>query len=189
MRSLLTFILLILLFVSSNAQQKFEQEVRVDESEVPTVSVSFVSSVTGAKKVKWYKEESQNGISLEAKFKVNKTKYSVEFDTEGNLLDAEIERKIKTLRTGVQDKLVLHFEEHYSRYKIKKCQIQYSGNSDDILAALNGQESIDLTIRYELIVTVQEENGWNTYEITFDTMGTVISKLLIIELNTDHLDF
>ncbi|MEZ4934623.1 MAG: hypothetical protein R2788_21160 [Saprospiraceae bacterium] len=85
-----------------HAQVKYEKESRLKEKDVPSIALDFIDSLAVKKKVRWYLEEGFNRTSVEAKFKMDNRKYSIEFDTIGNLEDIEIQVKWdglnKTLR-------------------------------------------------------------------------------------------
>ena len=119
------------------AQQKFERETRLSEKEVPTSALQFVEALNANRKVKWYKEESLTSQSIEAKFKRNKQKYSVEFDTTGQLEDVEIEIKWQEIPKQVGDSVQNEIAILCVRSKVSKIQVQCIGNQEDIIVFLN----------------------------------------------------
>ena len=87
----LIHLLSLLFFVSTSAfsQEKYEKEYRIKTAKVPQAALEFIHSAGFAKKVKWYREEGLTSNSIEAKTKHHKTKYSIEFNTAGEIEDVE----------------------------------------------------------------------------------------------------
>ena len=178
-----------LVFVSQ-AQTKFEKEYRINPEEVPEKAFQFIHSANNDFSEKWYFEENLEGNSIEAKFKYNRKKYSVEFDTLGNLLDVEVESPFKDLPENLQATLQNSLQNTYSKFTIRKIQVQYSGTVNsfaDFITESNQTEHY--TIYYELVVKGKKNRQWNLYEITFGNAGELISTDKIVLRNTDNLEF
>ena len=91
-------------FLSPNhllGQIKYEKEYDIEQKEVPRIALEFITKSGFEKHVRWYREESQDGTTIEAKSKKNRHKYSIEFDTSGKLLDIEKTVKMLELCAGV----------------------------------------------------------------------------------------
>lgn len=88
---------LVLLFcIYGFSQSKNEKEERIPASEFPEVSHKYFNGITDkVNYLKFYRETDGNKQSFEAKFKLNKLYYSVEFNTDGVLEDIEIVIKKK----------------------------------------------------------------------------------------------
>ena len=85
------FILVWMLPFNAMAQNKYEREHRILKSQFPEKALGLITDkLVGAKRVRFYKEIDSAKISYEAKFKKDKLRYSVEFDTEGTLEDIEV---------------------------------------------------------------------------------------------------
>ena len=79
-RNLILSIGFLLLFpIVSKAQQKYEREYRIKSEIIPQSAKEFINSIGSDYKIKWYKEIGLNTVSLEAKFKHNNKKFSIEF--------------------------------------------------------------------------------------------------------------
>lgn len=171
-------------------QEKFEREYRIQENEVPDAAVSFVRSLDIPKKVKWYYEENLVDNSVEAKFLYLDHKYSVEFGTTGKLQDIEIEVDFEMLPGSACEKISRQFLEKYLKYKIRKVQIQYSGDIESLSAFAATEDPLEsYPIRYELVVKAKTEEKWGMYEITFDDRAKLVDVSRIILRNTDNLEF
>ncbi len=187
-------ILFLSLFILSSlvfSQNKFEKESRITIENVPQIAKAFVFKLTPSKKVKWYLEEGLKTQSIEAKTKYNSKKYSIEFDTSGQLEDVEIEIHYKTLPKSVKDAINKHLKSVFLRYKIQKIQIQYSGTPKNVLTALKNNNLLkdNITTKYELIIKGKTQTSKNLYEFTFNAKGNFEKNSKIILKNTDHLEF
>ena len=184
------FIFLCLLTLHSISQTKFEKEYRLKEDQVPAKAINFVEPQKLDTKVKWYYEENFEGNSIEAKFKYDGRRYSVEFDTSGVLQDIEIEA-LPIERPGNLNKLILEqWDLNFKKYKYVKLQFQYSGaikSFDDFLRSEDPEQ--DYTMKYELVLKVRTEEGWKMYELLYDQDDTLERKSRIVFRNTDNLEF
>ena len=140
--------------------------------------------------IKWYYEENQLGNSVEAKFKKDKKKYSVEFDTEGQIQDVEIKTNWESLPLKVQNQLNHDLDSCFSKYHINKIQVQYSGDKSILTKIIqNGNVQEPITTQYELIVSGRNEGEHKQCEVTLDENGNVISVVQIIHKNSDNLEY
>jgi hypothetical protein len=186
------FLILLFAMVSSTlfAQVKYEKESRLKEKDVPKMALDFINSLKGKGKVKWYLEEGLDQTSVEAKFKLKRQKYSIEFDTTGNLEDAEIQLNWKEITPSVRDSIDSILGQDCKRYKIRRIQIQYSGEPGVVLQKIKtGKEVSDYTIRYELIVKCRKEEDVNLYEYLFNKSGQKLSVSQIVFKNSSHLEY
>lgn len=170
--------------------QKFEKEYRIEPGEVPEKAYQFIHSADENFSEKWYFEENLEGNSIEAKFKFNRKKYSVEFDTLGNLLDIEAERPFKDLPDNLHTSIQNSLQNMYSKFTVRKMQVQYSGTIDsfaDFIAESNKEKQY--TIHYELVVKGRKNREWNLFEMTYNSQGKLKKTEQIILRNTDHLEF
>lgn len=186
-RSLFLF-LLIACCIHARAQEKFEREYRLKKENIPSKAVEFVKKFNFDRAVKWFGEESLQGKSIEAKVKFNKTKYSIEFDTLGNLQDVEIEIPFQKIQKNSAQKIQEFFAKDFQKFKIIKIQKQFSGTPAEVLNDLknNGNSS---SIKYEIVVKGKDQSGRNLYEYTFSSAGDFEKKEKIIFRNSDHLEY
>ena len=186
------FIVTVVIIVSSNTfgQTKYEKEYRLKETEVPEIAKRFVNSLDSDAKVKWYFEENLAGNSIEAKLKYNRNKYSVEFDTSGNLQDIEIEKDYSEIPEVTRIKLDSSLDSIYLKHVIRKVQAQYSGKISTLSEFVRTENPDNLyDLRYELIVKGRKNRGWKLYEITCNKNGEIVSTSEIVFRNTDNLEY
>jgi hypothetical protein len=172
------------------AQTKYEKEYRIEPEEVPQKAFQFIHSEGNDFSEKWYFEENLEGNSIEAKFKYLRKRYSVEFDTLGNLLDIEVETPFNDLPGNLQTSIKTSLQNTFSKFTIRKMQLQYSGaiNSFADFIAESAKEK-QYTIYYELVVKGRKNRKWYLYEMTFNHFGELEKTEQIILRNTDNLEF
>ena len=172
------------------AQEKFEKESRIKKTNVPLKARLFVDSLQPQHSIKWYKEEGLLGNSIEAKFKNDKTLYSVEFDTLGNIQDLEIEINWDDIPSSASDSIYAQLKMDCLKNKIVKVQRQYSGKQSIPLSFRNYHlKRESLVINYELIVRCKEQNNVALFEYLFDEKGQFISRSTIVFKNSSHLEY
>lgn len=172
------------------AQEKYEKESRIKERQVPHKALNFIDSANVNTKLKWYFEQGLNRSSIEVKFKQNRQKHSVEFDTLGNIEDIEIEIKQSELATTVKEAIYAHLKNDCLKYRIEKIQRQFSGTEQQLLAKLKNRTTVqNLITKYEVVVRCTSKNKIELLEYLFDDKGTVLSTSKIVFKNSSHLEY
>lgn len=192
MHKLVYLIFFICLLCSDNlfAQDKFEKESRMKERDVPLKALTFMDSLNAHVKIKWYKEEGLSGNSIEAKFKHQKTKYSIEFTTLGEIEDIEIEVNWLDIELEVSNSITEHLKLDCSKHKIVKVQKQFTGSENDLFLVLRDDiTNKKLGIKYEIIVKCNQQKEVNLFEYLFDQKGLLVSQSKIVFKNSSHLEY
>jgi len=183
-------VLLILIFLSSFSQLKYEKESRLKRTDIPPIASEMLDSLAIPGKIKWYSEQSLTGNSIEAKFRLNKKHYSIEFDTEGNLQDVEITIQLNEIPDKVKEIIFKNLESDFNKYSIQKIQVHYPGNNPEILSIIkNPPKETANTVKYELIVNGKTGNTTKQYEMVFENNGILKEKKEITQKNADNLEF
>jgi hypothetical protein len=185
--------LIVFLFISVSplfAQEKFEKESRIRKKDIPTKALQFVEALPLAKKVKWYREEGLTNTSIEAKFRYEKKRYSVEFDTTGNVQDVELNISKAGLPSGVLKTFCVYLKANCSKHNINKVQIQYTGEASDLLSVIKGDDgNLKFNIYYEVVVVCTYEKKTDLFEYLINEEGEVLSSSKIIFKNSTHLEY
>ncbi|SRX55279.1 hypothetical protein [Aequorivita sp. CIP111184] len=192
-KSILAVVAIFILGNFSNslfAQQKFEKESRLAQSDVPMNALNFIDFLELKNKVKWYLEKGLERKSIEAKFKRNRKKHSVEFDALGNIEDVEIEIKWDELTTPLKNSIDTRLQKDCIKHRIDKIQIQYTGNQIPLFLKLfSGKPTEDLTVKYEIIVKCRSEKSTELFEYLFTDKGHFVLASQIIFKPSYHLEY
>lgn len=173
-----------------SAQQKFEKETRIKLAQVPLSAQQFIAAIPFSKEIKWYKEEGLTTSSYEAKTRYNQHKYSIEFDTLGQLEDVEIKIKWAAVPKPIQTAIQQHLMETFDRFKYSKVQEQLSGETAAVLDYLLGKGKKESIItQYEIVLKGKKEGQTRWFEYTFDAQGKLQQQNTIIFRNTDNLEY
>jgi hypothetical protein len=186
-------LLLLFLFVSPiilSGQEKYERESRISVEEVPLAAQEFVNRLPIQKKTKWYLEESLTALSFEAKFKLDQRKYSVEFDTLGQLEDVELLTAAEAISAVSRENINKVLSDSFTRYRIRKVQFQYTGEAEELLTIIAQQTTTEgTTLKFELIVKGKTEEGVHLYEMLFNEEGQLLSQSTIVLKNANNLEY
>ncbi len=171
------------------AQEKFENEKRIEASKVPPSALTFISEIDFENKIKWYEENSQDGTSYEAKSKWNSYKYSIEFDENGQCLDAEKTIKWKRLNADLRKSILASLSNTFSKIKVSKFQLQL--NCKQFMEEeIKGVELIQSeNVFYELVIKAIKESNRKFYEVLMNQKGEMIKTLEIIDRPMDNIEF
>lgn len=171
-------------------QVKYEKESRIKAEAIPVQAREWVRKLLPAARIKWFREESIEGQSIEAKSKWNNEKYSIEFDTNGILEDVEVEVTLQSLPLHVKDGIMGRLGADFFKHRVVKVQKQLSGSSSEVLDYfLKRQEGASLRHQYELVAEGKSGQAYRAYEYTFSREGDFISRSLIVYRNTDNLEY
>lgn len=173
------------------AQVKYEQEYRVKPAETPEEAREFIEGAVSDLKIKWYKEVQLDAVSFEAKFRLNRRKYSVEFDTLGQVEDVEVEWAFSEIPAAAREQVEGELDNAFSRYRVQKVQRQWTGPASVLQGLILGVQPSpeEYVTKYELVVRGKREGMVKLFELLFDEHGRQVQMSEIIPRNTDILDF
>lgn len=185
---------LLIIFILTTAfgfsQTKFEREYRISESEVPQKALTFIKKAFVNQKVKWYKEISQTGVSIEAKTKFRKHYFSVEFDTTGNIQDVEKKIKLKELSDQKQQLIEESLKKEFKKYRINKIQIQWIADNKTLIELINSTNvESSFKIAYEIVLESKANGKPELYEVLISEAGEIKRKLKIRQRSYDNIEF
>jgi hypothetical protein len=182
---------LLLIAFQGLSQTKYEKEFRIKAKDVPSSALSFVDSMTFDSKVKWYKEIGLNDVTIEAKAKFNKERYSIEFSENGIFQDVEIEVKPSKIPYGTYSKLAGVLSQNHKRYKIDKVQIQYTGDRNLVLKFFreNRINPEGITVNYEVVISTKMDGNYIMLEYLFSETGEYMQSSKIISRRKDTIDY
>ncbi len=189
-RYFLSTLLLVLSALPLCAQLKYEKESRMKESDVPSLAIQFIDSLELDGKVKWYLEQGLERTTIEAKYTLEKSRHSIEFDSTGILEDAEIQVEWRELNEALKEKIINQLCEDCWKIKIQKVQIQYTGDRQVILQFLKtGEISGAYTLRYEMVIRCRMPNNTVRYEYLYSDDGQKLSRAEIVFQKASNLEY
>lgn len=171
----------------SYSQSKLEIEERIAKEKAPFPAQKFIDSLHFSSKIKWYLEKDYIKTTYEAKTKEKRKKYSIEFDSLGQIEDIELEINWKRIPTSTQNAICEKLHTEFEKFKIKKIQIQYTGLKKDLFDFKVSTQN--LTIKYEIVVKGKKESQNSFYEYLFSDKGKLEQKLEFDFRNIDHLEY
>ncbi|MGM0634591.1 MAG: hypothetical protein ACQESK_00895 [Bacteroidota bacterium] len=173
------------------AQEKNEVEKRIKKKEVPAAAKEWMNDAyESVKRIRWYFQTDGDKRVYEAKLRWQKKRHSIEFSLDGKIINIEIKISEDEIDTKAKRKILGYLKENYHSYSLKKIQIQYQGDNDDLEDLIDENEvDEDLEINYEIESYGRNDNDNELWEGIFDEQGNFKHKRVIIIKATDNLDY
>lgn len=172
------------------SQNKDEREERIKQSEFPEIAQTYFNFIShDAKYLKFYKETDGEKQSFEAKFKVDKLHYSVEFDTIGNLEDIEIVIKKKYISKKTYKEISNYFDSNFKKTRIIKIQkqyINYTNKSDKYFIQHIVENPNDKHTHFEIIAEIKTKKKHELREFIFNRNGIFEKSRLVTSSSYEH---
>lgn len=173
------------------SQTKQEREFRIEKTELPEAVISFIDDLpNNSKRLRFYKEVDGNKQSFEVKFRIKKTYYSAEFDTNGKIENIEVLTKVRQIDDAILDTIESYFQNNFKKAKFLKVQKQFlpieNASPNDLLnSILNGE--LDTKAHFEIIAEITENSTRNLREFNFDQNGDLISSRVVAPSSYGHV--
>lgn len=174
---------------NGSCQKKIEIEQSVSEDAVPEISKALIQQLFPTDKVHWYLEKGEADSTFEAKVKVGKKRFSVEFSDEGDFQDAEALISEKELPKATLVAITSALEKTFLKFELKKIQKQYTRKNEFIaLIESKGASELkmSLSFNYEIIIYGEGISSKSYYEYLFDKNGLFLRKQELHESNYDN---
>lgn len=171
MRSLFGMCLLLMTHsLLAQIGEKIEIEERIAALEFPVPALTILHErFPDVKSVKYYREQSADDISYEAKFRLDEVKYSVEFYSDGSLMDIEKLMAFDDIPSAARSAIEVQWEKQFRKWKVIKCQ----------------EQSSDAGIRYEIEMKGKGNKSAQLYEYLFEADGTFVAKSRLVLRSND----
>lgn len=171
------------------AQVKNEKETRVSQSDFPKAAIELLVTLPKShKKIKYYRETDSLKVSYEAKVKLNRRLYSIEFDNNGLLEDIEVLIKKKHLDKALLTTISKYLSSNYLKFSIIKIQKQYVHTpSKSISQTLQSALDLKNDCNYEIITEVKQGKQYQIKELTFDAQGKFLSERTLKPSSYEHI--
>lgn len=188
MRLLITIIFLSGM-LNASAQEKMEREFKIKQEQAPAIAKTYIDEVFKGK-VKWYQEYNENGIYYEAKFRKNKKRFSVKFDSTGILYDVEELFKFKSTDFSGKSSIENFLENKFQRWKVTKAQYQWTGDPAVLRKYLLEEIApVSISPNFELVVRGKNKGDIGYFEFIFNESGQLISEKRYADDNLNNLIF
>lgn len=181
------------LFLSSltSAQDKVEREYKINQREVPQEAQDFIFE-TGIlypkTKVQWFREESASDESVEAKFRQDRYRYSIEFSKDGQLQDVEIEIPFSEIPSSTQEIIEVALDSVFVKWRISKVQRQWVGDPEMVVESIKKFEpASDVQENYEMVIKGDTGSNRSYFELLFSQSGELLRKSRIRQNSLDIL--
>ncbi|MDZ7847574.1 MAG: hypothetical protein U5L96_12850 [Owenweeksia sp.] len=153
----LTVICCILHLTGFSQEVKMEYEERVDSGEVPRQVLEAISPLLEeADKVKYYFEKASEQDFYEVKMRWRGKLLSVEFYSDGRLMDVEQLVEIDQLPQARRGAISDYFDRQFKRYRFTRVQVQYT-SEEELIESLVEEDYEEMEIRYEIEAFVKGE--------------------------------
>lgn len=171
-------------------QHKDEKEESIPHGKLPHKAAVFLKKHTPKKAKKYYRETDGEKVSYEAKFDYKDYLYSVEFDSIGIFLDAEVVIEEEDLPKTSLTVIKKYLNRSFDQFKIEKIQAQF-------LPKRSAQKTLKKALQidrfppdnYEYIVAVKIGGKIKKFELLFTYNGDFLLKRKVIRNNYDYLLF
>jgi len=179
MRIYLTFFLNLTL-LGVWAQTKTEFEKRIPSDSFPLAAQTLLRKLPDdTRKLRCFKELSNDHTSYEVKLLYNGKHYSIEFNKDGYLEDIEIDVKRKAMSLPIEKKLDTYFKDSYKKYRWLKIQEQYNYQSEEspldfVLRIMQGETH--RSPFYEIVAEVKKNRSFVLKEYNFDSQGNKLAE-------------
>jgi hypothetical protein len=189
----LTSIGLLALLPAYGQGVKNEVETSIAREEMPQKALTLLEPVLAeARKVRFYHETDGDQATYESKLKWKGDFYSIEFEENGSLLNAEKLVRYGSLPDEVRKAINGRLEKKFGRHKVRRTQVQYSGGTSglsdaEVLKSLGRPEPGGVTVRYELEVDAFASANPGAYELLFDADGNVLEQREIARRSLDNI--
>lgn len=188
---LLTVLMHVAVTLIAQKEVKLEREKSISKEDFPASALHTIKPLMEpAKRIHYYLETGSGSPSYEVKFSYNKQKYSIEFDSTGQLLDIEVLMKWDDLPVVLMEEITKKLDNHWARSKVTRLQKQYRFIDTSIVLTDLPPSSLDgFVVAYELEVDVQQtkRSRLESYELLFDSMGELLLKRPIEKIALDNL--
>ena len=144
--------LFLLLLPAGSSAQKIEIEKRISADEMPVEAMTWLEMrFPDRDRSRYYEEMSDAGRTVEAKFRHQAGRYSVEFFTDGRWKETEREVPFEDLPPAVREAINRQLEDFFRRHRVIRAQeqltegtvtgyeLEIKGKSADHLGYFEGQ--------------------------------------------------
>ncbi|WP_072989592.1 hypothetical protein [Pseudozobellia thermophila] len=172
------------------AQVRSEREHRIRKSQFPEKAVlTLEEKVEDARQMRFYKEIDSNVVSYKAKFKKDRLRYGITFNSDSEVEVIEFEIKPVDIPNDSYTQTIAYLEGNFEKYRVQKIQQQYLTEDRDLDQSLkNAFQNLMLpSITYKFTVKGKKGKATEKYETIFDAEGKLKLIKKALPPNYDHV--
>lgn len=183
------------LFTSGFAQSvKNEVERSISRDEMPEKAIDLIDQFwPDLKGINYFLETDGALTTYEVKLEWLGDQFSIEFSTNGDVLDVEKLIHFDTIPESARNNIIRDLESQFNSYRLTRIQQQYLARDedevddadfiDDILEA----DAEDYEVRYEIVVDGQNKELLGSFELLYNDSGSIIEKRRIVRRSLDNI--
>jgi len=187
----LSFVLSTTAFAQS---EKNEMERAVGRDEIPENALELIDEFwPDLQGIKYFLETDGNLTTYEAKLDWGGDQFSIEFSTDGYVLDVEKLISFETIPESVRNAITSHLDSQFDRYRLTRIQQQFiardeddEDDSDFIDDILEG-DAEDYEIRYEIVLDGQNKQELGSFEKLYSNSGSILEKRKVVRRSLDNI--
>ena len=183
------------LYSSGHAQsEKDEVERSISRNEMPEKAVALVDEFwPGLRGIKYFRETDGTLNTYEVKLEWRGAQYSIEFSTEGYVLDVEQLISFDIIPESTRNLITGDLENQFSSYRITRIQRQYLArdeddeDDEDFIDDILEEDAEDYEIRYEIVLDGENREELGSFELLYSDSGSLIEKRKVARRSLDNI--
>lgn len=193
--SLMTLLVSIGFSATAHAQsEKNEVERSVNRNDMPDKVLSLIDEFwPNLRGIKYYEQTDGEETTYEVKLEWRGDQYSIEFSTEGAVLDVEKLISFEDIPEPTRDAITRDLEDQFNSHRLTRIQIQFLAadeddeDDSDFIDDILEEDADDYEIRYEIELDSENRRELGSFEMLYDESGTLIEKHRIVRRSLDNI--
>ena len=173
---------------------KDEVERSISRDEMPAKSVALIDEFwPDLDGVKYFIETDGTLTTFEVKLEWRGAQYSIEFSTEGYVLDVEQLISFDAIPETAGNKIIRDLESQFRSYRVTRIQRQYIERDEDdeddadFIDDILEEDAEDYEIRYEIVLDGENREELGSFELLYSDSGSLIKKRRILRRSLDNI--
>jgi len=182
---------------STNAiaqSEKNEVEDSISRNEMPGKALETLNVIwPNLDDIRYYLQTDGDSKTFEAKLKWQGNNYSIEFTSDGHVIDVEQLMEIEKISSETRNGIEAYLQQHFKRVKITRLQQQFIADDDDetddvdFIDDILEEDEEDYAVRYEVEVEGRTDSQIGAFELLFDRSGDIIQRRKIVRRSLDNI--
>ncbi len=188
---LLTFGLFSTAFSQS---EKNEVERSVNRNDMPEKVLSIIDEFwPNLRGIKYYEQTDGEETTYEVKFEWQGDQYSIEFSTEGYVLDVEKLITFEDIPESTRNAITRDLDGQFNKFRFTRIQLQFIAadedgvDDSDFIDDILESDSEDYEIRYEIELDGENRRELGSFEMLYNESGTLLEKRRILRRSLDNI--